>query len=194
MTVMAEQYSGIKFNYIEKMRTVPAHKNLNDLKRWCEIFYEKNFAPPYSGGSSGNLSFRSKPGSNIFIITCSHTALNIHMNDSEFSEVIKCKPSENIIIATGLNAPSSESIMHYMIYKNFPEINAVFHGHSNKIMKKAKQLNFPETEKELPYGTVDFAKSVLSILKKSKFAVLKDHGFISIGKSQEKAVQCRLNL
>jgi len=191
---MAEQYSGIKFKYIEKRRLIHSHNKLSELKDWCSIFFEKNYAPPYPGGSSGNLSFRSKPGSDIFIITCSHTALSKNIADSEFSEVIECKPEENIIIANGFKPPSSESFMHYMIYKNLPKINAIFHGHSSEIMKKAKQLNLPETVKELPYGTIELAKNAVNILKKSKFAVLKNHGFISTGKSMEEAGQLLVDL
>ncbi|MCD4793125.1 MAG: class II aldolase/adducin family protein [Bacteroidales bacterium] len=191
---MAEQYSGIKYKYIEKQSSSPNHNNLHKLKEWCNIFFEKNFAPAYSGGSSGNLSFRSKPGSNLFIITCSHTALSKKMLNSDFSEVTECILEEKIITATGIKPPSSESFMHYLIYKNFPEINAVFHGHSKEIMNKAKQLNLPVTEKELPYGTVELAKSAVNILKTGKFAVLKNHGFISIGKSMKEAGQILLNL
>ena len=191
---MAEQYSGNKYKYIEKQRSSPNDNNLHKLKEWCNIFFEKNFAPAYPGGSSGNLSFRSKPGSNLFIITCSHTALSKKMHNSDFSEVIECKPKQKIIVANGINPPSSESFMHYLIYKNYPEINAVFHGHSEEIMDKAKQQNLPVTEEELPYGTVELAKNTVNILKNSKFAVLKNHGFISIGKSMKEAGQILLNL
>lgn len=191
---MAEQYSGIKFKYIEKERIVPNHAKLSELKKWCSIFYKKNFAPPYLGGSSGNLSFRSEFDMNAFIITCSRTALSKNMLDQDFSEVIKCLPDKNSIIAFGLKPPSSESFMHYMIYKNYPHINAVFHGHSELIMKKAKQLGLAETEKEFPYGTTEFAVSVLNILKNSKFAILKNHGFVSIGRSLDEAGQYILNL
>ena len=116
------------------------------------------------------------------------------MKDQDFSEVIKCKPDKNTITASGLKPPSSESFMHYMIYKNYPHINAVFHGHSELIMKKAKQLSLAETEKELPYGTMEFAISVLNILKNSKFAVLKNHGFVSTGRTLDEAGQYILNL
>lgn len=184
---MGEIYTGTKFKYIKKGNEISKHQDFDLLMNWCRIFHEKQFAPPYPGGSSGNLSIRVKPGSDIFIITASHTALGDSMSESDFSEVIYCSEKDNIIHAKGKKEPSSESIMHYLIYKNRPDINAIFHGHSEEIMKLAKQNGFPETSKELEYGTVKFAKNTVKTLNKYNIVILKNHGFVSIGKTQNKA-------
>ena len=192
--LMGEIYTGTKFEYIQKGNKITEHPDLVSLIKWCRIFHEKQFAPPYPGGSSGNLSIRVKPGSDIFIITASHTALGDSMSDSDFSEVIYCSENDNIIYAKGEKEPSSESIMHYLIYKNRPEINAIFHGHSEEIMKLAKQSGFPETDTELEYGTVDLAKDTVNTLKNHNFVILKNHGFISVGETQNEAGNRILNL
>lgn len=188
---MAEIYTGTKFKYIQKANKISKHNDLELLKEWCNIFNKNNFAPTYEGGSSGNLSFRTK--NNEFIITSSHTALNKSMADTDFSEVIFCSIEKELVHANGNRAPSSESFMHYLIYKNRPEINAIFHGHSAEIMKLAKQKGFAETKKELPYGTIRLAKDVVNTLKKTNFVILKNHGFISVGKTQEEAGSKVLN-
>jgi len=191
---MAEIYIGTKFKYIQKNKEISKHKDLELLKKWCNIFNKKNFAPTYEGGSSGNLSFRTNPDSNNFIITASHTALKNSMQDTDFSEVIFCSVKENTVFANGNRAPSSESLMHYLIYKNRPEVNAIFHGHSDEIMKLAKQKEFPETKVELPYGTMELAKDAVNTLKNNNFVILKNHGFISVAKTQQEAGNRVLNI
>ncbi len=181
---MSELYTGTKFKYVNKSKTFPEHKDLNLLKSWCDIFNINKFAPPYPGGSSGNLSFRTKMNSNNFIITASHTSLSDAMKDSDFSEVVFCSVSKNIVHSKGIKSPSSETLMHYLIYKSRPDVNAIFHGHSAEIMKLAKQKAFPETKKELEYGTVELAEDVVNALKNYNFVILKNHGFVSVGKTQ----------
>jgi len=184
---MAEIYTGIKFNYRSKGKTIINSESLSELKNWGAFFNEKNLAPPYPGGSSGNLSFRIKPGKNNFIITASHTALRENMPDSDFTEIVSYDENKNLITGKGTKEPSSESIMHYIIYKNKPDINAVFHGHSPEIMKFADQLKIPVTKKELEYGTMELAKEALKLLTTHNFIILKNHGFISLGKTVQEA-------
>jgi len=186
-SVMAETYKGIKFNYKSIGKTISETNLLPELKKWCFIFKKYKLAPVYSGGSSGNLSFRIKPDENRFMITASHTALKENMSDSDFAEVISYDETNNIISGKGIRQPSSESIMHYLIYKNRPDINAVFHGHSTEILKNAKHLNIPVTEKEFPYGTPETAREVLKLIKNHNFVIIKNHGFISCGHNFEEA-------
>ena len=180
---MAEIYEGTKFNYIENLKASPKHALLNELKKWCRVFDEYKYAPSFAGGSSGNLSFRINPGSDQFIITCSHTSLSKSMADSDFSEIIDCSISDNEIKANGHRSPSSESFLHYLIYLKRPDINAVFHGHSNEIMYYAEKLKIPVTIKELPYGTIELAQDTSDLLKNNNFVIIKNHGFISAGKT-----------
>ncbi len=184
---MAEIYKGVKFNYKNIGKTIIEHSLLYELKYWCAVFNHKNLAPPYPGGSSGNLSFRIKSNENNFIITTSHTALRDNMSDADFTEVTNYRINQNLITGKGEKIPSSESIMHFLIYKSRKEINAIFHGHSSEILKYTEQLNVPITKKELSYGTVEFAKDALNLLHKSDFIILKNHGFVSLGKTMQDA-------
>ena len=181
----SEGYQGIKFETVFLQKKEPGHQLLEELKKWCALFHEKNLAPPYPGGSFGNLSFRT--GNNTFIITGTCIGLKNTLENSCFVEVVNCNRSENKVYVNGLRAPSSESFMHYAIYKNRPDVNAIFHGHHTLITQNASSLGIPETKEKTPYGTTELADSVLEIIKKNNFIVIKEHGFISLGTCMKQA-------
>ena len=182
---MSEGYSGVKFVTVYKDKVAPRHCDLEVLKHWCHLFHEKGLAPPYPGGSYGNLSFRT--GNNSFIITGTCIGLKDALGDDCFVEIHDCNTSTKEILVTGLRPPSSETFMHFTIYQNRPDVNAVFHGHNLQITENAASLGIPVTAEEVPYGTVELAKSVLSVLGENSFMVIKAHGFISMAKEMEAA-------
>ncbi len=103
--------------------------------------------------------------------------------------------------------PSSETPMHTMIYKAFPEVNAVVHTHSpyaiicsitgteipvfcNESLEVGGKI--PVSEYGLP-GTMEIGNRVIEVLKGPpavKAAILKNHGAIVIGADMDEA--CRL--
>ncbi len=184
---MAEIYKGVKFELEQDINKIPYHKDLQLLKSWCDNFYKNNLAPQSSGGFAGNLSFRTTKGSDEFIITASGTELNNRMTDKDFVLVKKCNIKNNKVVARGTKKPSSETLLHYAIYKKFHKINAVFHGHSSKILSIGKEKNIPTTSKELPYGTTTLIDAVMEIIENEKFIIMKNHGFISIADNMNEA-------
>jgi L-fuculose-phosphate aldolase len=184
---MSEIYSGVKFKEVQIGIDPLSHLFLPELIKWCTVFSEKAYAPPYPGGSSGNLSFRSISGENKFIITTSYTKLGVEMTERDFVEVVECIPEENTILYNGVKSPSSESFMHDYIYKNKPEINAVFHGHSDDIMNIARKKGYPQTLYEAPYGTLELAESIIDVIGNYTIIIIKNHGFVTIGKTLDEA-------
>ena len=91
------------------------------------------------------------------------------------------------MFAKGLKEPSSESILHYAIYRNRPDVNAIFHGHSALILANADTLNIPSTSREQPFGSIELVDSVLEILGTGSFLIMKNHGFLSLGPTMEDA-------
>jgi len=180
-----EAYGGVKFETVFIDKNSPRNLLLEELKKWCAVFHEKGLAPPYPGGSYGNLSFRTDD--NIFIITGTCVGLKNTLDDACFTEVLKCDLLKKVIYIKGSRAPSSESFMHYSIYKNRPDVNAIFHGHNALITQNATVLGIPETQEKTSYGTVDLAESVLKILDKNSFIVIKEHGFVSMAGSMQQA-------
>lgn len=179
-----EGYSGVKFKTLYNTKASPVHHDNESLIKWCGIFHEYGLAPPYSGGSYGNLSYRT--GKNTFIITGTCIGLKGNLDNSCFVEVLQCDPENKEILVNGIRPPSSESFLHDIIYQHRSDIHAVFHGHHQKITCSAGLLGIPLTSKKLPYGTPELAQSVIKLLDHD-FFIIREHGFVSLGKNMETA-------
>ena len=182
---MSESYSGVKFSTVFLNREIPQHPLLDELKSWCHLFHEKGLAPPYPGGSYGNLSFRT--GAHSFIITGTCIGLKDVISNDCFVEVTSCDAAKKEVCVNGLRAPSSESFMHWLLYETRPDMNAVFHGHNELLVKNAAILGIPETPQELPYGTPELAENMSAILRSSTFGMMKGHGFVVLGTDMPQA-------
>ncbi|MFQ3578791.1 MAG: class II aldolase/adducin family protein [Bacteroidales bacterium] len=157
---------------------------LSELMFWCNEFAKKDLAPKYDGGSYGNLSYRCNNGG--FIITKSGVDLGKKLDPSDFVKVLSCNYNTLEIHVQGTAPPSSESMLHYSIYYKRPEITAIFHGHSLPININAEKEKIPQTEKELPYGTIELVKEALK-LANNNFFNLKNHGFFSLAETMKEA-------
>ncbi len=187
-------YQGIKFKTKIINKIPPEHSGLEELKYWCREFHKFHLAPPYPGGSYGNLSFRVKKGEDAFIITGSKIGLKEKLTDDCFVKVSSCSLKNETICISGVKEPSSESMIHFAIYHQRKDINAIFHGHCEKILSNAHRLKIPETKKEEPYGTVELVEKVLEILNNKSFLIMKNHGFISLGKTMQEAGELALGM
>jgi ribulose-5-phosphate 4-epimerase/fuculose-1-phosphate aldolase len=105
----------------------------------------------------------------------------------EFVEVSKTDMAGRELTVAGAYEPSSESLMHAAIYAARPEVNAVFHGHSERLLHRASTLQLPVTEKEQPYGTPELAAEILRILEWQKIFVMRNHGFVTVGRTMAEA-------
>ncbi|MDO8634559.1 MAG: class II aldolase/adducin family protein [archaeon] len=169
-----------KFETIFEGKEIPTNPKNKGLIKWGRIFALNGLAPKYGTESShGNLSFRTK---NRMIITRSGSDLE-NLEENELVEVTSCDAEKFCVHAKGLFAPSSESFEHFEIYQARPEINAVFHGHSQEILLSAKKLGIVETENAVPYGTIENLREVMNALGKNDFIIMKGHGFIALGKT-----------
>ena len=197
---MAEGYIGVKFVTEMIGKEIPKDSiNLEKLKHWCKIFHDKNLAPPYEGGSYGNLSFRVKD--NFFIITASSSGLCDSTTNDRFVSVNSIDLEKGIVKATGSRKPSSEAMVHYIIYKERPDVKFVFHGHCAEITKlikenpkKAKELGIVFTDREDPYGTLALVESVKKVLGKNNYIEMLGHGFLALGKTAEEAGNLSLDM
>ncbi|MCK5535023.1 class II aldolase/adducin family protein [bacterium] len=187
-------YQGIKFKTKIINKEIPKHPGLEELKYWCREFHKFHLAPPYSGGSYGNLSFRVKKGEDSFIITGSKIGLKEKLSDDCFVKVLSSNLKAETIFISGIKEPSSESKLHLAIYRQRKDINAIFHGHCKKILSNADRLKIPQTQKEELYGTMELVQRVLEILDDKSFLIMKNHGFISLGKTMEKAGKLALEI
>jgi len=174
----------IRFNSIFVSYHVPRDPRIKELRKWCGKFQKYGLTPEFEGHHTGNLSFRSKEG---FTITSSGMKNRKNLPDESFVCIKDYDTKTNTFYVEGNQTPSSESLMHHLIYITCKEINSVFHGHNDLIVAKAKKMGLSVTKKEYESGTVDLAKEVLNVLGDNKFVVLKNHGFVSVGKTMNEA-------
>jgi ribulose-5-phosphate 4-epimerase/fuculose-1-phosphate aldolase len=175
-------------------KEVPQDPGIEELKYWCGEFHRSNLAPPHKGGTLGNLSFRSKDGEDAFIITGSRVGLSYELLNDAFVAVHSCDLTKGTVFASGTKEPSMESMLHFAIYNRRKDVNAVFHGHSEEILAHHDKLNIPETKQKAPHGSIELVQSVLEIVDDEFFLVMKDHGFISIGKTMKEAGELALEM
>ena len=176
---MAEVYIGTKFRTVFTRRAVSGDERLGDLLKWCRRWAALGLV----GDTVGNLSFRTIDG---FLIN--RTAGDLGgITRQEFVEVVEVDRTKTELKVVGLYEPSSESLMHAGIYEARPEIDAVFHGHHNQLLTEAERLGLPITAREQPYGTPELVAEILSVLDEHKFVIMRNHGFVSFGKTMEEA-------
>ncbi len=180
-------YEGVKFRTEMIGKDLPNDIRLNKLKYWCNIFHEKGLAPPYDGGSYGNLSFRLKDNEDDFIITASKSGLNESTTNDRFVTIRRVDLEARIVYAMGSRNPSSEAMVHYAIYHTRPNVQAIFHGHCDIISRDAEKLGIPITSKEEHYGTIALVERVLKTLDDLYFLEMRNHGFLALGKSLDEA-------
>jgi ribulose-5-phosphate 4-epimerase/fuculose-1-phosphate aldolase len=179
----------IRFNISFVSDEVPSDARIDELKEWSERFQKNGLTPEFEGNYTGNLSFRSREG---LVITASGLKSKENLGNDCFVYVKNYDEQANAVYVEGRRQPSSEAVMHYLIYKTRKEINAVFHGHNKAIVMNAEKLGFPVTEREHEPGTIALAKEALKVLGDNKLIVLKNHGFVSLGGTLKEAGELAL--
>jgi len=179
----------VKFKVEFISKDAPCDERISQLCDWCFRFNEYGLTPRLSGSgrSLGNLSFRIEVGKPAFIITGSALDSKEKLSREDLVKVVKSDWKRKIVFAEGQRDPSSESMMHYEIYQRREEVGAIFHGHSKVITVNARLLGLPETDREVLSGTTELLEEVMKILDKGNFLVMKNHGFLSLGKTMDEA-------
>jgi ribulose-5-phosphate 4-epimerase/fuculose-1-phosphate aldolase len=176
-----------KVEFISNMP--PQDERVKQLGDWCHCFNKRGLTPRFNGTGRalGNLSFRFESGGSSFIITGSALDSKEKLGHHDFVRVVESYPEKMEVVAEGKRDPSSESMMHYEIYRRRSDVNAIFHGHDKEITVNASLLGLPETGKEELPGTVELMREVIRILDNNNFIVMKNHGFLALGKNMDEA-------
>jgi len=176
---MPEGYVGTKFQTVFASHEPPCDTRLDELVNWCRRFASLGIV----GKAMGNVSFRTADG---FIISPTGTD-PAAIRREQFVEVLKTDVARRELTVRGAGEPSSESMMHAVIYAARSEINAVFHAHSDELLAAATRLGLPVTEQEQPYGTPELAAEIMKILDGHDFFIMRNHGFVALGKMIDEA-------
>jgi ribulose-5-phosphate 4-epimerase/fuculose-1-phosphate aldolase len=192
-------YVGVKFNMERVKNKAPKDSRIELLATWCQEFDRRGLAPPYDGGSYENLSLRVKMGHPEFIITASKSRLSDSDTPEKFCLVYDVNFAEKKVYFSAVKPrePSSESMVHALIYNMRPEVQYVFHGHCMEITRlciksrdQAEKLKISVTEHEKPYGTLELVDEVRKVLKDNKhtnFIEMLNHGFLSFDETMDLA-------
>jgi len=191
---MGRPFHATKFRTEFVGAEIPGDRRIDELRFWCSEFHRFKLAPLHKYGACGNLSFRIAEGETPFIITASGASFEGIVPGENFVAVSSCDLKRGVVFAEGEKRPSSESMLHFAIYDKRRNVNAVFHGHSSEILCRAPGLNLAETVREEPYGSVELVQSILDVLDNEVFIVIKNHGFISLGRTMKEAGERALNI
>lgn len=183
--MVLKQVTKFKTNFISE--ETPDDKGMEDLKNWCNQFL-KNKLISLENNSLG-LSFRTDDG---FVIT--GNKLKENLSNDCFVRALNYDVYKNSLFVEGISEPSPEAVMHYLIYNTRFEVNAIFCGNNDSIVKHAKELKLVETSEEIPPGSVELANEVLDVLSNNNFIVIKDYGFLSLGKTMKDAGELALKI
>ncbi len=183
---MGENYIGVKYQFERIEESYPPDKRLPELNYWAYLFSELGLAPAHPKGAYGNHSMRCQ--GNSFIITKTGMKPAREVNTSSYCLVSGFPAKNSTLPFRGKFPPSSEALLHFQIYKNLKQVNAILHGHSNLLLEKARELNIPTTEHFYEYGTPELAESALKMAMEGySFFILKKHGFVATGASLQAA-------
>lgn len=176
---MGERYEGRKFETVFKSKEILEDTRMAEVMRWGAKFYELGLLPAEVGGHAGNLSFRNSKG---FVITAGGVNKG-KLTPRNFVQVLACNMDTKRVEAEGELEPSSETLTHYLIYRERADVNAIIHVHDPLVLKHAKKLGLPCTKRPHPYGTVELAYEIEKVLGHERYVVVKGHGVLSFGKS-----------
>lgn len=177
--LMAEEYAGVKFKTLFEGASFgcPGEREaiVAELSRLRSL--------SLLHGIPGNVSVRAKAG-----IVITPTGMDLaKVREADMVFVSGVNESAGIIKAFGRHQPSSESMMHWLIYKEFPDANAIVHFHSDELLRTPGRI--PKIDKAHPYGTLALARAALEALRKSKalprIIILREHGALVVGQSLE---------
>jgi L-fuculose-phosphate aldolase len=165
---------------------------------------KKFFKEGLTVGPSGNVSLRTSKKATTMAITRSGKKYE-EMTTDDVIIVDFSSEDNKIAVKEGKFTPSSESILHSMVYKNRKNINAVVHYHgpySTTIGLVLEELPailddqvfflggaIGVTKDYAVSGSIEMANQVIPALGKKNAVIIRNHGAIGIGKNMEYALE-----
>ena len=182
-----ERYQGVKIDCRRQDQTFDGFEpDLHRLHHWTYLFSQLGLAPVHAEGAYGNQSFRCEGES--FIISRSGMLPEKAFSRDDFCHVVSCDARDNSCCFSGRSLPSSETLLHYLLYRQHPWLGAILHGHCSLLLEHAEALAIPTTKAAHPYGTVELAHSAVELVDAStRVFNLKNHGFVALGRDIDEA-------
>jgi hypothetical protein len=182
-----ETKQSIKFKTNFVSEEIPEEKEIEELKKWCNEFLKNKLIN--SENDSLGLSCRLE---DEFIIT--GNKLKDDLSNDCFIRVSNYDVYKNSLYIEGILEPPIVAVMHYLIYNTRFEVNAIFCGRDDSILKHTKELKLVETKEEMSKDALELANSVLDVLGDNNFIVIKNYGFLSLGRNMKEAGESALKI
>ena len=181
---LLEGYVGVKFRAICRSAELPAACSaLHDLFRNCGEELRTHQMTPANGG---NLSQQVDGG---FVITTSGCNLGM-IEPHELALVESCDLESERVTYAGPAKPSSEAMLHWLLYRDAPSVAAIVHAHDELATSSAVAGELRETAREEPYGTVALAElAARAFAEGGDIIVLKNHGYVARGSDLRRATE-----
>jgi len=180
---LLEGYVGVKFHAVQVSTELmsEAADLYGAFEATCNRLSRHDMTP----ANAGNLSVRHGDG---FFISSSGCNLGC-MEMEELIFVERCDAGAEEVRYRGPSKPSSESIMHCLIYEHRPEAGAIIHAHDEFATRPELLVGeVAESEREEPYGSIALARMAIETFKTNeRIIVLKNHGYVAIGPDLESA-------
>ena len=175
--ILLNGYVGVKFKAIQVSAAA-----LSDTVDFLHVFKKNGDrlnAYGMTPANGGNISVRKGNG---FFITASGCNLG-SIESNELISVERCDLEEEKVYYRGPRKPSSESIMHWLIYQNRLDAGAIIHAHDEPATRSELITGkVEESEREEPYGTVELAHMAIRTFERTqRIIVLKNHGYVAVG-------------
>jgi len=176
-------YEGVKFRAVQQGGQPRSVKCLyGRFQRICGSLREHGMTP----ANGGNISMAHESG---FVITAAGSNLGM-LEMEELVFVGRCSLDDRAVFYRGRTEPSSETLMHWLIYQEHRSARAIIHAHDDGVATRSGLLagRLAETAFEEPYGTVALARRALEAFDRAeRIIVLKNHGYVAIGSDLDEA-------
>ena len=176
MKELLDGYVGVKFDAVCAAVSLPAEGRASyPMFRACgDLLCDHGMTP----ANGGNLSQRVGAGHQL-VITTSGCNLG-SVDERELALVQECSLEHERVTYQGAAVPSSEAMLHWLIYRDIPEARAVVHAHDELATSSAAASRLRSTPREEPYGTVALARlAVETFTRGGRIIVLKNHGYVA---------------
>ena len=165
-------FFGKNFKTILRKEEAPNLPQAREVMRWCVILNNMTLLH----GTRGEISFRTPRG---FAITGSGARLS-SLNPSQIVEVLEYNQAENALYVKGVTEPSHESILHHVIYRKRPDVNAIIHIYDSTMLNAHSDLDIPIISRYSP-------DEILRTLGKQDAIAIKNNGLLFLGPSLKDA-------
>ena len=197
----------IQFKPVQLSEAIP--EDTASMSTACTELTECDLLSSYEGtsiiGSNGNVSKRHGAG---FIITGTQLPSKQNLKPEDFVHIKKCADGEAHF--HGNKLPSSECLMHWYLYENFPETQAIVHVHelnetlySESGRTRWNELEIVETSTDAGNGTIEVGAAAAETFNQGAlYVILRNHrpdwdshrtGAVILGNSLEQALKHTLN-